>query len=668
MTDHLSTRTIVLGAGPVGLASALLLADLGHRVSVHEAKQDLDLSATNSYPIGVNPRGQEALRRIDPALLQELRDNGEVVEAFHIYNGTRRVARLESGTLVATTRAFLTRILLERVQQHPSIEYLPGHELTGLDLADRTLTFTRPEGMEVVVDASDARVLAADGVWSTARRALAEQVPGFTPKEGTWGVRFRMAYSQPGAGAPGLDPAVHHIFASKGIYTSTLADGVWGVALTAIEGDPNEGLLLSSEASEPNIRALASHVAQHAPLATPLLDHDDYAAYFQRKPFGGAVVVCNQLAFDEWLLLVGDAAHSVLPPTGEGVNSGLEDACLLAEHAATGSASWFADFEAARLPDLDALGEYAWTLKDNIGSNDPARSGANVVLRIVDAIAARLHLPSEQVEARLFGPAADRTPYREAIGPWIHQRRALYPGVRRVVGAVRRVTDSLGRERRDHSCFQQGLTTPNGENMKITIVGGSQGTGRALAEQALTAGHEVTVVTRSGTAPEGAVVVSGDATNPEVARQAVTGADAVVVTVGGSKDSPRARTDVTRSVVTAMQQAGVDRLVVQTSLGAGDSATQLPWLLAKITPVMLKQPLTDHNAQEDVVRGSGLRWTIVRPAGLTNKPATGRWKSLRHDQPGTLGGRIARGDVAACILDALTDESTVGAQLGVSGA
>lgn len=67
---------IVLGAGPVGLAAALLLARAGHVVTVYEAKDETPLSDANSYPIGVNPRGQEALRRIDPALLRRLFDGG----------------------------------------------------------------------------------------------------------------------------------------------------------------------------------------------------------------------------------------------------------------------------------------------------------------------------------------------------------------------------------------------------------------------------------------------------------------------------------------------------------------------------------------------------------------------------------------------------------------
>ncbi|WP_258062065.1 SDR family oxidoreductase, partial [Arthrobacter sp. ZGTC412] len=111
--------------------------------------------------------------------------------------------------------------------------------------------------------------------------------------------------------------------------------------------------------------------------------------------------------------------------------------------------------------------------------------------------------------------------------------------------------------------------------MKITIVGGSKGTGAQLAALAQAAGHEVTVVSRSGSAPAGVHAVTGDATDPAVAARAVAGADAVVVTVGGAKGVSRQRTAVTESVIGAMQKAGVHRLLVQSSLGAGDSGSQM---------------------------------------------------------------------------------------------
>ena len=202
--------------------------------------------------------------------------------------------------------------------------------------------------------------------------------------------------------------------------------------------------------------------------------------------------------------------------------------------------------------------------------------------------------------------------------------------------------------------------------MKITVIGGSKGTGAQLAGLARDAGHEVTVLSRSGTAPTGVRSVTGSATDAAAVREAVTGADAVVVTVGGAKGVRHQRAQVTRAVIAAMREAGVRRLVVQSSLGAGDSASQLPRPLGTITKLMLMLPLADHDEQEAAVRRSGLDWTVLRPTGLTDKPATGSWQALRVGDPGTLRNSIPRADLAACMLDALGDDATIGAFLGVS--
>ncbi len=202
--------------------------------------------------------------------------------------------------------------------------------------------------------------------------------------------------------------------------------------------------------------------------------------------------------------------------------------------------------------------------------------------------------------------------------------------------------------------------------MRMTIIGGSRGTGRLLAEAARDAGHEVTVLSRSGDVPSGVRSLTGSATDPAAAREAVSDADAVVVTVGGAKGVPRQRATVTRTVVDAMQAEGVRRLLVQSSLGAGGSGSQMPLPLGLLMKVLLAKPLADHDAQEDIVTASGLDWTIVRPTGLTGKPATGQWQSLEVTDPGTLRGSIPRADLAVCMLGLVEDQSAVGKAYGVS--
>lgn len=202
--------------------------------------------------------------------------------------------------------------------------------------------------------------------------------------------------------------------------------------------------------------------------------------------------------------------------------------------------------------------------------------------------------------------------------------------------------------------------------MKLTVIGGSGGTGAEVARRTQEAGHEVTVVSRSGRGPAGVRVVTGDAADPAVVGSAVEGADAVLVTVGGAKGVRRPRAAVTRAVVEAMSSAGVRRLVVQSSLGAGDSGVLLPRPLRLVMKVLLAAPLADHDEQESVVFSSGLDWTVVRPTGLTDKPATGRRRALETGDGGTLGGTIPRADLAAFLLEVIADSSFVGRAVGVS--
>lgn len=203
--------------------------------------------------------------------------------------------------------------------------------------------------------------------------------------------------------------------------------------------------------------------------------------------------------------------------------------------------------------------------------------------------------------------------------------------------------------------------------MKITVIGGSKGTGARLAALAHGAGHEVTALSRSGTAPDGVRAVAGDASDPAAVQHAVSGADAVVVTVGGAKGVHHHRAAVTGSVIQAMEAAGVRRLVVQSSLGAGDSGSLMPAPLRLLMKAVLAAPLADHDDQESAVMRSNLDWTLVRPTGLTDRPATGSTRALRTGQKGKLGGSISRDDLAAYLLGALEDDALIGTAVGISG-
>ena len=106
----------------------------------------------------------------------------------------------------------------------------------------------------------------------------------------------------------------------------------------------------------------------------------------------------------------------------------------------------------------------------------------------------------------------------------------------------------------------------------------------------------------------------------------------------------------TRVLAAAMKQRGVRRLVCITGMGAGDSAGHGGFVYDRlIKPLLLRQIYKDKDRQEAIIRASGLDWVIVRPAVLTDKPATGGVLAIIN-LDGFNGGTIPRADVAAFVV------------------
>ncbi|SDD02090.1 NAD(P)-dependent oxidoreductase [Glycomyces harbinensis] len=219
--------------------------------------------------------------------------------------------------------------------------------------------------------------------------------------------------------------------------------------------------------------------------------------------------------------------------------------------------------------------------------------------------------------------------------------------------------------------------------MKLTLVAATGATGRLVLEQASAAGHEVTAVVRSpGKLPSGVGAVRADLSRPDpgVLASAVAGADAVVSALGAtSKAEAGVAATGTRALIAAMRAAGTRRLVVLSAAPIGTVPTAARpdkprhdpgdgFLLRRLTPIV-KRALAAHYADlaamEDAVVDSGLDWTIVRPPQLTDKPAAGRWRTQVGHNPRN-GFTIARADLAAAMLAAVSDPAAVRRVLGVA--
>ncbi|MEU4995744.1 SDR family oxidoreductase [Streptomyces sp. NPDC021622] len=204
--------------------------------------------------------------------------------------------------------------------------------------------------------------------------------------------------------------------------------------------------------------------------------------------------------------------------------------------------------------------------------------------------------------------------------------------------------------------------------MKLVIFGANGPTGRLATEQALTEGHTVTAVTRRPDEfplSDARLEVAGaDVHDAAAVDRLVAGQDAVVSTLGlpYTKEPVTVYSDGMANMLKAMEFHGVRRLVCVSSIGVtpehapGESFT----FRKVIAPMLLKMGRTlyeDMGRMEELVRASGLDWTIIRPAGLfdTTDPT-----EYIVGKPRTPGRFTARKDLADALVRSAVDHRDAG--------
>ncbi|WP_327662011.1 MULTISPECIES: NAD(P)-dependent oxidoreductase [unclassified Streptomyces] len=209
--------------------------------------------------------------------------------------------------------------------------------------------------------------------------------------------------------------------------------------------------------------------------------------------------------------------------------------------------------------------------------------------------------------------------------------------------------------------------------MKLTVFGATGGIGQEIVRQALEAGHEVTAVVRDPArltvSGERLEVVRGDLKDPESLRPAVAGRDAVLSGLGARRRADAGiATELTRSVLKAMDAEGVRRLLVVSAGPVGPEPAGSPLIdrvMLKLIGAILKSVYVDLTAMESELARSATDWTSVRPPRLQDKPLTGSYRTVVGGFP--RAGRFAgRADVAHAMLAMVDDPATVKQGVGVA--
>ncbi|KJV32027.1 FAD-dependent oxidoreductase [Luteibacter yeojuensis] len=353
----------VVGAGLVGALVATLLTQRGFRVTVYEKRPDPRLagfSGGRSINLALAERGLHALRATglaDQVLGQAVMMRGRMVHDPAGHSGLQRYGVDDSEVIWSVSRGGLNTLMLDAAEAAGATIHF-GQGLAGADFERGTLTLHAADGSERTVEAPV--VIGADGAGSALRAAMHRHAPlGERVEE--LGHGYKELEIPPGSdpGAPfAIERNALHIW-PRGHYMC--------IALPNREGSFTVTLFLPNEGEHPSFRTIAGAGAAEAFFRTEFPDAldlmPDFAADWSEHPVGSLAT----LYLDRWhiggrALLIGDAAHAIVPFHGQGMNCGFEDAAELATlFAATPGdpAAVFAAFEATRKPNADAIAQMA---------------------------------------------------------------------------------------------------------------------------------------------------------------------------------------------------------------------------------------------------------------------------------------------------------------------
>lgn len=193
----------------------------------------------------------------------------------------------------------------------------------------------------------------------------------------------------------------------------------------------------------------------------------------------------------------------------------------------------------------------------------------------------------------------------------------------------------------------------------IFLAGASRGVGREIAQCLTRQDKNVKALLRSDDSRSeleamGIKVVMGDALDAAAVEQAMLGDEsiyAVISTIGGlPKDGQRADYLGNKNLIDAAVKAGVQKFILVSSIGSGDSVVALPPpALETLKPVLLEK----EQAEKHLI-ASGLTYTVIRPGGLKSEPATGNGV-LTADYK--VAGSIHRADVAQLVCQCLDSDA-----------
>ncbi|TAL38098.1 MAG: FAD-dependent monooxygenase [Alphaproteobacteria bacterium] len=353
----------IVGAGLVGPLMAIYLAKKGFEVRLHERRPDMrkkKISAGRSINLALTARGLQSLEEVglrDAVMKIAIPMKGRMVHDLQGNCNLQPYGQKEHEVIYAASRGLLNMMLLDAAEAYKNVHIEFNRRCTLYSIDTGKLTFEDEKtGAQETVKADT--VIAADGAWSAIRKAMLARIENFNYSQSFLEYGYKELVIPPDErGGFRIEKHALHIWPRHNYMMIALPNTEGSFTATLFY--PYEGKDSFAQLKGPTelmefFRRDFPDVVPHM----PELERD-----FFGNPTGALVTVkCGPWHAGGKAVLIGDAAHAIVPFFAQGMNSGFEDCRVLNSLIESSSPDWeavFAAFTKARKPNADAIADMA---------------------------------------------------------------------------------------------------------------------------------------------------------------------------------------------------------------------------------------------------------------------------------------------------------------------
>ncbi len=350
-----STPEITLvGAGLAGSLLSIFLARRGHRVTLLERRLDprkTGASAGRSINLALANRGIAALEEV--GVMEGLRPALIPMAGRMLHDEEGRLRLIPYGNkphevIYSVSRSGLNTLLLDAAESTGRVSIRFGETVGGIDFANRRL---RPQATPYEV------LIGTDGSASAVRGAILERTGGRLDEDPLGHGYKELSIPPAAAGGFLMEKNALHIW-PRGEFML--------IALPNVDGSFTVTLFLPNRGEE-SFEALRTPEAVHALFERRFADAIPLMPQLTENFFGNPTghletIRCAPWSFEDHALVLGDAAHAIVPFHGQGMNAAFEDCSAFDRSLRDPDRPWneiFADFESRRRQNTDAIADMA---------------------------------------------------------------------------------------------------------------------------------------------------------------------------------------------------------------------------------------------------------------------------------------------------------------------